>query len=248
MLLARLSYAYFEEGNYEKAFEISSKACRHAPHNPLVMWDHARALFGIKRPSESLRILRRILRMSTRKISETMKWRENKVVDFQNTCRFEMALCYIQLDRLALAIRWMERHLSHRRSGLRSYYLIDSVKRTLNRTKALKKKTDNNERRLWISFMEVESLKRDKRIKYRRGFTTGLTIARFAKEAEDSLKKALANWDFRLLRAESTEEYARRVLKFRVTDEVDELASKVRKTKAPQFTEFHMYPYVSKKR
>ena len=241
-LLAKLSYLYWEEGKYQEALKAGKKAFKLAPYNPIIMWDYGRALYMNRRISESLEIYKKILRKKPKTISEIMKWSESKVRDFQNTCGFEIALCYIQLDRLGSAIRWLENNLANRSPGIRNYYPVQIVKKKLQRLTELKAKIDNKEPRLWISLLEVKVLKKNKRIKYKKGFTNGLAIAKSAKEAENCLRNALLDMGYILILAENTEEYEKRILKFIVDDKLKEIASSVRKNKTPKFGIFHMYP------
>jgi hypothetical protein len=169
----------------------------------------------------------------------------SKAADLQNTCRYDIALCYLQLNRLALAAKWLKTHLSHRRPGIRAYYSMSSVRKLLKRINSLKEKIDNNKPRLWISLLEIETTKKRTGIKYRRGFTNGLVIARSVPEAERRLGEALSAMEFRLIRAKGTEECEKRALRFSLPNGIKKLACSARKTQTAQFTKIVMYPYPS---
>jgi len=240
-LLAKLSYIYFEEGNCRKALKAGEQAYNLAPDNPVVMWDYGRSLYLARHFPDSLKIFKKILYQSPKSISEKLGWNRSKTSDLQNTCRYEIALCYIQLDDLALAIRWLKNHLSHRGPGIRSFYSIGAVKRKFNHVKRLKHDIDRNKPRLWISLLEFNKLNKNKRIKYRKGFTNGLVIARTAKEAVNLFKDGLLEMGLNLISAEETEEYERRILKYKVDDKLKELAFLAMKDKIPQFSKCYMY-------
>ncbi len=241
LLLACLVDAYLEEGKYSKALKVSSKAYNLAPENPLVVWDHARALYTNGQFSEALMLLREILKSKVRTIAAHMRWTNDKVKEFQNTSRFDLALCYIQLNKFGLAAKHLESYIARCRGGS-FYYSPDLARAKLRSLKKIKRQAARHSMRLWISFLEVRRSSAGRRVKYRNGFTNGLAMARTLRDAIAKLREGLDEFGYELVVAKDTEEFDKRCLKIELTASTHSLAEAVRKDRNPRFMDFFMYP------
>lgn len=241
LLLTSLVNAHLEEGAYAKALEVSSKAYAAAPANPLVLWDHARALYMNRRPLDAVVLHRKTLKKQVATIARSLCWPEEKARQFRNMTRFDLALCYIQLDRLTLAAAMLRDYIAHCRRGP-CYYSPDLAMAKLHSLERLRRQAEHHSIRLWISLLEVKVLDRRRRTKYRKGFTNGLTMARTRNEAVAVLRAGLAGLGYELIAAEDTEEFDRRLLKAEVPDSTRALAEEVRRDRESRFTSFCMYP------
>ena len=246
LLLACLVDAYLEEGKYSKALKVSSKAHNLAPENPLVVWDHARALYVKEQFSEAMMLLREILKSKVRTIAAHMRWTNDKAKQFQNTSRFDLALCYIQLNKFGLAAKHLEGYLARCRGGS-SYYSPDLARAKIRCIKKIKRQAARHSMRLWISFLEIRMSSTGRRVKYRKGFTNGLAMARTLRDAIEKLREGLDELGYELVAAEDTEEFDRRCLKTELPASTHSLAEAVRKDRSPRFMDFFMYPERKKK-
>ena len=246
-LLAKRSYINFERGNYNESLKEAEKAYKLAPDNPVIMWVYGRALYITRKTDKSLAIFKKIIRKNPKRIAESLGWTKNKAQDLINTCRFEIAHCYIQLNRLKLAERLLERHLFYRNYINKNYYSIGSARKTLNLIKQIKRQEIIKKPRIWISLLEVKKAPNDKNLKYSGGFTNGLVVARTKNESLRYFDKDLNEMGYKLIRSEDTEEFERRCLKSKISDEIKKLANIAKKTKKSQFGTFVMYPRVRKK-
>ncbi len=182
VVLANESFNYFEKGPYKKTLKKGREAYGLSPSNPVAMWHCARALYISRQGRKAIEILKSVLSQKPSAIADQMRWSDAMIADFYNTCRFEMALCYLQLGKLGLATHWLEKHLSNRISGASSYYKKASVQKMLRRVTTVRHVISNRQTRLWISLLEVKRSKVDRRVKYKRGFTNGLVMARSLSE------------------------------------------------------------------
>ena len=133
-LVARLALTYYEQRQYETALHYSREAMKLAPHCPLVLWDYAGALEQTGHECEALRIWKRLLRRGIERIAngpcgEGIRQAESLL----NDCRYRIGKTYCFLGRPALAWRYMQAHLAHRRRGLPSIYSRADVLRNLKR-------------------------------------------------------------------------------------------------------------------
>ena len=99
---------------------------------PLVLWDYASTLEMLKRPSDALDVLCRLIDRGIKSIAfddcgEGLAWARGLVAD----CHYRCAHCYLQLDNSTAAIEQFEMHLTHRGPGCRSIYPIDDVRNEL---------------------------------------------------------------------------------------------------------------------
>ena len=122
-LLTRLALTHYEQRQYETALHYSQKAMELAPHCPLVLWDHAGALEQTGHEREAIRIWKRLLRRGIERVAhgpcgEGIRQAESLL----NDCRYRIGKTYYFLGHHALAWRYMQAHLSHRRRGLPSIY------------------------------------------------------------------------------------------------------------------------------
>ena len=237
------SCKHFEEGPLKKKLKNGTEAYRLSPDNPVVMWNCAHALYRARQNRKALDILKSVLKQKPSTIADHTHWSDAKIADFYNTCRFEIALCYLQLGKLDLATHWLEKHLSNRVSGARSYYGKASVQKLLRRVTTVRRVISNRRTRLWISLLEVKQSKVDRRVKYERGFTSGLVMARTKRQALNKLVVELDTIGFHLISAEDTEEFDLRCLKYEIDKDFKKLADSVRRTGETRFGVFHMYPH-----
>jgi len=131
-LLSRLSTTYYEEYKYQKALEIAEKAFKIAPYCPLVLWDYAGTLSMLDRCDEAIAIWKRLLKRGVERIaygacSEGIRDAKSLL----NDCRYRIGLCYHELGKKSLAIRYIQEHLAHRQPGIPSIYSIREVKKAL---------------------------------------------------------------------------------------------------------------------
>ncbi len=240
ILLTFLSEVYFEEGKYKKALKASIKAHSRSPEYPLVLWDYAHALYMNSEFSKSLDTFKTLMSMSPTNTAKPMNWKIKKAKEFLNASRFNIALCYIQLDKFGLAIRALETYLK-RSPECGAYYSPKLAKDKIKNIRRLNAKIVNKESRVWMVFMEIREKSAKKSAKYVKGFTTGFVLAKTAYSATLSLKKELAALGFELIEAEDVTEYERARLKTKLPEETEKLALKTQRSKRPQFTDFFMY-------
>jgi tetratricopeptide (TPR) repeat protein len=240
ILLTYLSNAYFEEGKYKKALEASIKAYSRSPEYPLVLWDYALALYMNKAFSKSLGSFKTIMSMRPTAIAKSMNWKIEKAKEFLNASRFNIALCYIQLDKLGLAIRALESYLKHL-PDCGAYYSPELAKEKIKNIRRLNAQVANKALRVWMVFIEIRETSAKKSAKYVKGFTTGFVLAKTAYIATVSLKKELAAMGFELVEAEDVTEFERARLKTKLPEETEKLALETQRSRRPQFADFIMY-------
>jgi len=240
ILLTYLSNAYFEEGKYKKALQASIKAYSRMPENPLVLWDYAHALYMNSEFSKSLRFFKTIMCMRPTTIAKSMTWKIEYAKEFLNASRFNIALCYIQLDKFSLAIRALETYLK-RIPDCGAYYSPKLAKEKLKNLLRLNAKIVNKESRVWMVFMEIRETSAKKSAKYVKGFTYGFVLSKTAHSATLSLKKELDALGFELVDTEDITEYERARLKSKLPEETVKLALEAKRSKRPQFADFSMY-------
>jgi tetratricopeptide (TPR) repeat protein len=241
LLLANLAYVYFEEGKYPKALEVSGRAYALAPTNPLVLWDHARSLYTNEQFADAIKLHRRILRYKVATIAARMHWSDDKAKQFQNESRFDLALCYIQLDKFALAVKMLEGYVAQCHDRF-FYYGPDLARAKLRFIKKLRGQAKRRSLRVWMSLLEIRKPSAGRRVKYNRGFTIGLVMARTRNEAIARLRAGIAELGYEFVAAEDTEEFDRRCLKRTLPDSTRSLAEEVLRDRNPRFTDFSMYP------
>ena len=103
------------------------------------------------------------------------------------------------------------------------------------------KKTHKHKPKLWISLLEIHNQSKDKRIKYKKGFTNGVVMAVSKRDAIDKFRKSLLDMGYKLIYEEDTEEFDKRCLKFSVAKEVQNAAFAARRKRIPQFSTFCLY-------
>jgi tetratricopeptide (TPR) repeat protein len=238
--LADLVGAYLAEGVYAKALEASSKAYALAPTNPLVLWEHARALYMNERFADATVLHKRNLKKGVGTIARLLRWPDESARQLRNASRFDLALCYIQLDRPALAIRMLRAYLAQCRR--KPYYSPDSARVKLRSLESLESQAKQQSLRLWISFLDIKALAARRQTRYKKGFTNGLVMARTRREAVVALRASLSAIGYELVKAEDTEEFDRRMLKTRLPDSTRKFADEVRRDGTARFTCFCMYP------
>jgi tetratricopeptide (TPR) repeat protein len=136
-LMTRLGLTYYEERDYETSLVYSQKALRLAPRCPLVLWDYAGTLDMLGRKAEAIAAFRRIVRRGVRSLAhgqcgEGLAWARGLVAD----CLYRLALCYRDLERTKLAVRFLEGHLAQRGAGCRSIYPLAEVRKKYKELKA----------------------------------------------------------------------------------------------------------------
>ena len=240
ILLTYISNTCFEEEKYEKALEFSAKAFSYSPRIPLVLFDYARALYMNNKFSDSLEIYKKIRKMTPYSIWKLSIWPLEYAKKLWNSTRFDIALCYIQLDKPGLAVKSLESYLSHI-PECGDYYSPKLARDKIKKIQRLQKQVKNKTPRIWMALIEIKKVSEKKSIKYKKGFTNGLVLAKAAHDAIQILEKELANIGYEMVCVESITEYERELLKTQLRDEFIKLAMDAKKTKQPQFTDFCMY-------
>jgi tetratricopeptide (TPR) repeat protein len=239
-LLTRLSFVYFNEGKYTKALQMSEKAYTFDRHDPVVLWDYARALLETDRISESVRIFKTLIPMSVSTLAAkgyNRCWSRG----IKNDCRFWIAVAYLRLDRLDLAAKYFRQHLANRKRGVPTECSIKEARNFLSGIEKLKEKIAKKDLRLWISLLEVKSLRGQEPARFTGAYTHGLVMAHSARQAESTLRKALARIGYEVVSVQDTEEFDRQCLKFEVEKDLRYLAAKVRRTRKTQFGAFYTW-------
>jgi hypothetical protein len=190
--------------------------------------------------SKSMGTYKTIMSMSPTAIAKTMNWKTKKAKEFMNSSRFNIALCYIQLDKFGLAIRTLKNYIK-RSHDCGAYYSPELAKDKIKNIRRLNAKIANKTSRVWMVFVEVRETSAKKTDKYVKGFTTGFILAKTVYSATLSLKKELAAIGFDLIGVEDVTEYERSRLKTVLPKETEKLALKTQRSKRPQFTDFFMY-------
>ena len=113
--LGILSSTYYEQKKYIKALAIIKKAIRLTPEEPLLMWHYAGTLYGLGKAKNAINIYKKILKKSIRQIAfidttEGISWAKSLI----NDCRYRIGLCYRDLGKREIALRWIKLHLKKR--------------------------------------------------------------------------------------------------------------------------------------
>jgi len=129
-LLTRLALTYYEEHDYRRALAADKQAYALAPHCPLVLWDLAGTLDMLGRPTEAIKLYRRLIRRGVEAIAygdcgEGLAWARGLVAD----CWYRIARCYRRANRYRYAARCYGRHLAMRGPGCRSIYSLREVQK-----------------------------------------------------------------------------------------------------------------------
>ncbi len=240
ILLTFLSEVYFEEGKYKKALKASIKAYSQSSEYPLVLWDYAHALYMNSDFSKSLSTYKTIMSMRPAAIAKLMNWKIKKAKEFLNASRFNVALCYIQLDKFGLAVRALETYLKLI-PDCGAYYSPKLAKEKLKNIRSLNAKVVNKTSRVWMVFIELREKSAMKSDKYVKGFTYGFVSSRTFHSATLSLKEELDTLGFELLDTIDFTEYERARLKSELPEETVKLALEAKRSRRPKFAEFFMY-------
>jgi tetratricopeptide (TPR) repeat protein len=131
-LLASLAHTHYEQYEYARALAILQKARKIAPRCPLVLWYFAGALDMLGREKEAIAIWKGLLKRGLENIAfgecgEGLRRAEL----YLNDARYRIGCSYADLGMKALAARYLNDHLKHRRRGLRSEYSLRQVRRKL---------------------------------------------------------------------------------------------------------------------
>lgn len=132
-LLTRLSLTYYEQRNYAKALELTTRALSLAPFCPLVLWNHAGTLDMLGRTEAALATYQRILKRGVDRIAhgtcgEGLAKARGLVADSW----YRSAHCYRALKKTRQAIGAYNKHLAMRGPGCRSIYDLRAVRQELN--------------------------------------------------------------------------------------------------------------------
>lgn len=136
-LLTRLSLTYYEQRQYAKALDLTTRAMQEAPTCPLVLWDHAGTLEMLGQTNEALAIYQRLIKRGVHRVAhdacgEGVAWARGLVAD----CHYRIAHCYRTLNEPKPAARAYTRHLAMRGPGCRSIYPLRAVRSELKRVLA----------------------------------------------------------------------------------------------------------------
>jgi len=139
--LGRLASLYLESRDYTRAINAINMALEIEPEDSIYLWRYAQILERTKKYSKALAVLKKILNKSDKKVSQTYTsnslWYAKAL---KNDCRYHVGLCYEQLGRTDLAVKWIKSHLDNRQKGLRSNY---SKKDVLSRLRKLTSSTED---------------------------------------------------------------------------------------------------------
>jgi tetratricopeptide (TPR) repeat protein len=133
-LITRLSLTYYEQHEYETAFDYSKIARRIAPKCPLVLWDYAGTLEMLRRNSLALCTFRKLIDRGVESIAfdecgEGLAWARGLIAD----SHYRAAHCCRKIDRIDEAKNHFESHLAIRGRGCRSIYNLKKVRGELAR-------------------------------------------------------------------------------------------------------------------
>lgn len=115
-LLARLSTTYYEERDYDKAWDLIERAYRLNPDCPLVRWDYAATLDAIGWPAEALKIFGSLIAKGPRELGgvapcgEGLEWALSLLSD----CIFRAGVCWEHMGKKDIALRWYQAFLKLR--------------------------------------------------------------------------------------------------------------------------------------
>jgi len=131
--LTRLSSTYYEQRDYRRALELSSRALEIAPLCPLILWDHAGTLEMLDRPREALSIYRRLVGRGVENLAhgecgEGRPRARGLIAD----SLFRMGTCYAALGESEAAADCWQRCLAERGPGCQATYPIAKVRSKLS--------------------------------------------------------------------------------------------------------------------
>ena len=135
--ITRLSLTYYEQFDYARSLDLTTRALELAPNCPLVLWDHAGSLDMLDRPKEAIKIYNRILDRSLDSLAydecgEGMA----RARGFKADSLYRIGLCHFYLGSIETAICFLVDHLAARGPGCQSIYPIAEVRRKLKKFKA----------------------------------------------------------------------------------------------------------------
>jgi tetratricopeptide (TPR) repeat protein len=127
--LATLAYISYQEDDCDSALVTIQKALALAPGEPLVLDYYALILRCLGRPAEAIAVRRRIMRKGEKRIgtvetTEGIRWARSLI----NDCRYDIALCFMDLKDLKSAEKSLKLHVKGRRPGLPSSIEAGDVK------------------------------------------------------------------------------------------------------------------------
>jgi tetratricopeptide (TPR) repeat protein len=133
-LLTKLSSAYYESFNYNKAKLISEQALKIMPDCPLVIWDYAGPLFMLGENAAAAKAYKKIIKLSKGDIVigecwETISWTKAIVNDsiFGLGCVAEIT------GKKGLAKKYFTEYYNNRLQKVSSIYPIDMVRKKLKK-------------------------------------------------------------------------------------------------------------------
>jgi tetratricopeptide (TPR) repeat protein len=131
--LTRLSSTYYEERDYLRALELTTRALEIAPECPLVLWDHAGTLEMLDRPREALSIYESLVCRGVDNLAygECGEGRARARGLFAD-CFLRMGTCYAALGEKASAAECFRQSLSERGPGCQSIYPIAELRERLS--------------------------------------------------------------------------------------------------------------------
>lgn len=128
-----LSKAFFNQRNYEAAYNAALKAKSLEADDPLVIYDYACTLYSLRKFREAIDEFKRIAKQNPVSIldngfGENLKW----VKSIINDSKYRMAMCYIELGENSNAIELINQHFSNRQRGLYSDFTKNQIIRVRN--------------------------------------------------------------------------------------------------------------------
>ena len=128
-LLTTLAVTYYEERRYNLALRYHERALALAPRCPNVLRDYAYTLYMLDHLDHAIKICKHLLKrgraMAYGECGEGIR----ATLGLLNDCRYILALCYNELGRKRLAIKYLQGHLKNRSRGVPTAYPLADVKK-----------------------------------------------------------------------------------------------------------------------
>jgi len=137
-LLANLSTTYYEEREYEKAYELIRDAFVIEPDCPLVLWNLAGSLEAIDRKDEAIVIWQELVNRGVKKVAsgrcnEGIDWAKSLLAD----SKYRLGQAYEGLHEKEFAVKYLEEYLVDIGNGVNSIYGPNKAKEKLVVLKAV---------------------------------------------------------------------------------------------------------------
>lgn len=128
-LLTTLAITYYEERRYKLALRYNQRAFALAPRCPLVLRDYAYTLYMLDHLDRAIKICKHLLKRGRAMAHGECGEGIRATLGLLNDCRYILALCYNELGRKPLAIKYLQGHLKHRSRGVPTAYPLADVRK-----------------------------------------------------------------------------------------------------------------------